>query len=67
MFNTILKYFPFFTDAEVPHTVSARPDTGLYSAKLGIWLFLVQRFASMVEQADQEMVVRLYTPELLML
>jgi cytochrome c oxidase subunit 3 len=40
MFNTILKYFPFFTDAEVPHTVSARPDTGLYSAKLGIWLFL---------------------------
>ncbi len=40
MFNTILKYFPFFTDAEVPHTVSARPDTGLYSAKVGIWLFL---------------------------
>lgn len=31
---------PFFTDKEVPYTVSARPDTGLYSAKLGIWLFL---------------------------
>lgn len=25
---------------EIPHTVSARPDTGLYNAKLGIWLFL---------------------------
>jgi cytochrome c oxidase subunit 3 len=40
MLNSILKYFPFFTDAEVPYTVSARPDTGLYSAKIGIWLFL---------------------------
>jgi cytochrome c oxidase subunit 3 len=25
---------------EIPHTVTARPDTGLYSSKLGIWLFL---------------------------
>jgi cytochrome c oxidase subunit III len=25
---------------EIPHTVQARPDTGLYNAKLGIWLFL---------------------------
>lgn len=25
---------------EIPHNVSARPDTGLYNAKLGIWLFL---------------------------
>ncbi len=25
---------------EIPHTVSARPDTGLYNAKVGIWLFL---------------------------
>lgn len=40
MSNPITKYLPLFTDAEVPHTVSARPDTGLYSAKLGIWLFL---------------------------
>jgi cytochrome c oxidase subunit 3 len=40
MSNPILKYLPFFTDAEVPHTVAARPDTGLYSAKIGIWLFL---------------------------
>lgn len=31
---------PFFTDKEVPYTVVARADTGLYSAKLGIWLFL---------------------------
>lgn len=25
---------------EIPYTVSARPDTGLWNAKLGIWLFL---------------------------
>ena len=34
------KLLPFFTDKEVPYTVAERPDTGLYSAKLGIWLFL---------------------------
>ncbi len=25
---------------DIPYTVHARPDTGLYNAKLGIWLFL---------------------------
>src|SRR6185436_9212737 len=25
---------------EIPYTAKARPDTGLYNAKLGIWLFL---------------------------
>lgn len=25
---------------EIPYAVSARPDTGLYNAKVGIWLFL---------------------------
>ena len=40
MFSRIFKYLPFFSDAEVPYTVAARPDTGLYNAKLGIWLFL---------------------------
>lgn len=25
---------------EIPHTITARPDTGLWNAKLGIWLFL---------------------------
>jgi cytochrome c oxidase subunit 3 len=25
---------------EIPYTVEARPDTGLYNAKLGVWLFL---------------------------
>jgi heme/copper-type cytochrome/quinol oxidase subunit 3 len=25
---------------EIPYTIDARPDTGLYNAKLGIWLFL---------------------------
>ena len=27
-------------DFEIPFTVHARPDTGLYNGKLGIWLFL---------------------------
>ena len=27
-------------ELEIPHTVHPRPDTGLYNAKLGIWLFL---------------------------
>jgi heme/copper-type cytochrome/quinol oxidase subunit 3 len=25
---------------EIPYTVEARPDTGLYNGKLGVWLFL---------------------------
>ena len=25
---------------EIPYTIQARPDTGIYNAKLGIWLFL---------------------------
>ncbi|RMD93561.1 MAG: heme-copper oxidase subunit III [Calditrichaeota bacterium] len=25
---------------EIPYTVTARPDTGLFNAKLGVWLFL---------------------------
>ena len=25
---------------EIPYNSEARPDTGLYNAKLGIWLFL---------------------------
>ena len=25
---------------EIPYAVKTRPDTGLYNAKIGIWLFL---------------------------
>ena len=25
---------------QIPYTVEERPDTGLYNAKIGIWLFL---------------------------
>src|SRR5271170_7381410 len=25
---------------DIPYTINARPDTGLYNGKLGIWLFL---------------------------
>jgi len=27
-------------EIEIPFNVTPRPDTGLYNAKLGIWLFL---------------------------
>src|SRR4051812_969047 len=27
-------------EIEIPYTLHARPDTGLYNGKLGIWLFL---------------------------
>lgn len=27
-------------EIEIPYTVHARPDTGLYNGKLGVWLFL---------------------------
>ena len=27
-------------EIEIPYTIHARPDTGLYNGKLGIWLFL---------------------------
>src|ERR1700722_888427 len=38
----IPKYQPRRTKffMEIPYTVEARPDTGLYNAKVGIWLFL---------------------------
>ena len=25
---------------QIPYTIEQRPDTGLYNAKLGVWLFL---------------------------
>ena len=25
---------------EIPYTISPRPETGLFNAKMGIWLFL---------------------------
>ena len=25
---------------EIPYTVENRPDTGIYNAKIGVWLFL---------------------------
>src|SRR5213082_276029 len=31
---------------EIPYTVSTRPDTGLWNAKIGIWLFLAHRCSS---------------------
>src|SRR4030081_244903 len=31
---------PPHAEVEIPFTIQPRPDTGLYNAKLGIWLFL---------------------------
>ena len=30
---------------QIPYNEKLRPDTGLYNAKLGIWLFLEANFA----------------------
>src|SRR5436853_4989313 len=38
-------------ELEIPYTVEERPDTGLYNAKFGIWLFLaseVMLFGSLI-------------------
>lgn len=49
---------------EIPYTVNARPDTGLYNAKVGIWLFLASEvmlfgglFSSYVFLRDRKSVV----------
>src|SRR5581483_1172099 len=34
------QFSPRFNAMEIPYTVSTRPDTGLWNAKIGIWLFL---------------------------
>jgi cytochrome c oxidase subunit 3 len=39
LFEFLISNFEL-TDMEIPYTVTARPDTGLYNAKIGIWLFL---------------------------
>ena len=31
---------PYISDSAIPYTVQPRSDTGLFNAKLGIWLFL---------------------------
>ena len=31
---------------EIPYTVKPRPDTGLWNAKVGIWLFLASEVMS---------------------
>ena len=31
---------------DIPYTVTARPDTGLWNAKVGIWLFLPRKSCS---------------------
>ena len=40
---------------QIPYTVDARPDTGLFNAKLGIWLFLaseVMLFGALTVEVD---------------
>jgi cytochrome c oxidase subunit 3 len=48
---------------EVPYTSKARPDTGLYNAKLGIWLFLASEVMLFGALFSSYILLRVGAPE----
>src|SRR5262245_29540659 len=48
---------------EIPYTVEARPDTGLYNAKVGIWLFLASEVMLFGALFSTYILLRVGTPE----
>jgi cytochrome c oxidase subunit III len=48
---------------EIPYTASARPDTGLYNAKIGIWLFLASEVMLFGALFSTYIVLRVGAPE----
>jgi cytochrome c oxidase subunit III len=48
---------------EIPYTVSARPDTGLWNPKIGIWLFLASEVMLFGGLFSGYIVMRLNAPE----
>lgn len=48
---------------EIPYTVEARPDTGLYNAKLGIWLFLASEVMLFGALFSSYILLRVGAPE----
>lgn len=48
---------------EIPYTVENRPDTGLYNAKLGIWLFLASEVMLFGALFTSYILLRVSAPE----
>jgi cytochrome c oxidase subunit III len=48
---------------EIPYTVHARPDTGLYNAKVGIWLFLASEMMLFGALFSSYILLRVGAPE----
>ena len=48
---------------EIPYTVEARPDTGLYNAKVGIWLFLASEVMLFGALFSSYILLRVGTPD----
>ncbi|HZV12557.1 MAG TPA: cytochrome c oxidase subunit 3 [Candidatus Kapabacteria bacterium] len=48
---------------EIPYNVEARPDTGLYNAKLGIWLFLASEVMLFGALFTSYILIRVAAPE----
>jgi heme/copper-type cytochrome/quinol oxidase subunit 3 len=48
---------------DIPYTVEARPDTGLYNAKVGIWLFLASEVMLFGALFSSYILLRVGAPE----
>lgn len=48
---------------DIPYTVEARPDTGLYNAKVGIWLFLASEVMLFGALFSSYILLRVGSPE----
>jgi cytochrome c oxidase subunit 3 len=51
------------TRVEIPYAVEARPDTGLFNAKLGIWLFLASEVMLFGALFSSYVLLRVGAPE----
>src|SRR5215813_9457613 len=48
---------------DIPYTIEARPDTGLYNAKVGIWLFLASEVMLFGALFSSYILLRVGAPE----
>ena len=48
---------------DIPYTIEARPDTGLYNAKVGIWLFLASEVMLFGALFSSYILLRVNAPE----
>src|SRR5689334_5947869 len=48
---------------DIPYTVQSRPDTGLYNAKVGIWLFLASEVMLFGALFSSYILLRVGAPE----